>query len=133
MKRLFFEIVLVAAAVFCAVLSGSSPRPVGAADGPARQGEGPQKKANPANKVLAGEIAIEANCELLQLAHGEVKFPRELPKVPLVFLMENKGPGAVVVFKADEVTTKGFKWAGCKLWGDAKYKTNLAWLAVLPD
>jgi hypothetical protein len=133
MKRLFFEIVLAAAAVFCAVLSWSSPRPVGAADGLPRQGEGPQKKANAATKVFAGEIAIDADGRPGELAHGEVKFLRELPKVPLVFLMENRQTGAVVVFKADEVTTKGFKWAGCKLWGDDKYKTNLAWLAVLPD
>jgi hypothetical protein len=47
--------------------------------------------------------------------------------------MKNRQTGAVVVFKADEVTTKGFKWAGIKLWGDDKYNTNLAWLAVLPD
>jgi hypothetical protein len=132
MKR-SFEIGLVAAAVLCAVLSWSSTRPVGAADGRARQGEGPQDKASSADKVFAGEIAIDADGLPGQLSHGEVTFPRELPKVPLVFLIENRQTGAVVVFKADEVTKAGFKWAGCKLWGADKYKTNLAWLAVLPD
>jgi hypothetical protein len=125
MKRFFIAIGLVAAVGFCAVLSW--------ANAPARLAEEPQKKANPANKVVAGEVAIEANCPLGQLAHGEVTFPQELPKVPLVFLMENRQTGAVVVFKADDVTTKGFKWAGCKIWGDERYKTNLAWVAVLPD
>jgi hypothetical protein len=133
MKRFVFPIGFVAVAVFCAVLAGSSMRPVDAANGKAGQVKGPQKKAIPPNRILAGEVEIDADCPLGQLAHGEVTFPRELPKVPLIFLMENNQTGAVVVFKADEVTTKGFKWAGCKLWGAAKYKTNLAWMAVLPD
>jgi hypothetical protein len=126
MKRSIFTTGLAVVAVVCAVLSWSSTRPAGAAGAP-------PKKAVPANKVLAGEVAIDADCPVGHLAHGEVTFPRELPKVPLVFLMENRQTGAFVVFKADEVTTKGFKWAGLKVWGAEKYKTNLAWLAVLPD
>ena len=95
---------------------------------------GPDEKRKDADKVLTGEIAVEVNAQVGALAHGEVEFPRELPKVPMIFLMENRQTGAFVVFKADEVTTKGFKWAGCKLWGGPpEYRTNLVWMAVLPD
>jgi hypothetical protein len=99
----------------------------------AEPAERPQKKANPAEKVLAGEVGIENNCKQGQCGHGEIKFPREFPKPPAVFLMETNQAGGFIVFKADEVSTKGFKWAGCKLFGPENYKTNLAWLAVLPD
>ena len=94
---------------------------------------GLDEKRKDADKVLTGEIAVEVNAQVGALAHGEVEFPRELPKVPMIFLMENRQTGAFVVFKADDVTKKGFKWAGLKAWGDADYKTNLVWLAVLPD
>jgi hypothetical protein len=133
MKRFLFQFGFVAVAIFCAGLQWSSTRPVDAANGLAGQVKGPQKKAIPPNRILAGEVEIEVNCPGGQHRWGEVSFPRELPKVPLIFLMENRQTGAFVVFKADEVTTKGFKWAGFKLFGDESYKTNLAWLAVLPD
>src|SRR5262249_51750738 len=91
------------------------------------------EKSKNADKGLTGENAGGVNCPGGPLGHGEVEFPRELPKVPMIFLMENRQTGAFVVFKADDVTKKGFKWAGLKAWGDADYKTNLVWLAVLPD
>jgi hypothetical protein len=133
MKRVLFKFAFVAVAVLYAVLPWSTTRPVDAANGLANQVKGPQKKAIPPNKILAGEVEIEVNIPSGQHRWGEVTFPRELPKVPLIFLMENRQIGAFVVFKADEVTTKGFKWSGYKLFGDERYKTNLAWLAVLPE
>jgi hypothetical protein len=99
----------------------------------AEQAERPQKKANSAEKVLAGEVAIEVNWRVGQFRHGEIKFPREFPKVPAVVLMETNGTGGFIVFKADEVTTRGIKWAGFKLFGEQNHKTHLSWLAVLPD
>jgi hypothetical protein len=95
--------------------------------------ERPQKKANSEVKVLAGEVAIDGACKQGQCAYGEIKFPREFPKPLAVFLTETNHGGGFLVFKADEVSTKGIKWAGCKLFGPEEYKTNLAWLAVLPD
>jgi hypothetical protein len=97
------------------------------------QAERPQKKVNSAEKVLAGEVAIEVNSPQGRHWNGEIKFPRELPKVPAVFLMETNGTEGFIVFKADEVSTKGIKWAGFKIFGAEKYKTRLSWLAVLPD
>jgi hypothetical protein len=99
----------------------------------AGQTERPQKKANSAEKVLAGEVAIEVNCRQGQHWNGEIKFPRALPKVPAVFLMETNQTDGFIVFKADEVTTKGIKWAGFKIFAAEKYKTHLSWLAVVPD
>jgi hypothetical protein len=60
MKRLFIEVGLVAAAACCAVLAWSSPRTVSGWDGSAKKAEKPEEKANTANKVLAGEIVIDA-------------------------------------------------------------------------
>jgi len=94
---------------------------------------GADEKPKVTEKVLSGEVAIDVDCEPGSHKTGEIKFLNELPKVPRLFLMENNQTGAFVIFKADEVTTKGFTWAGFKIFGVANYRTNLVWLAVLPE
>jgi hypothetical protein len=133
MKRFCFEIGLATATVICAVLAWSSTHPLGAAEELPGQVERPQNKANSGNRFLAGEVAVEVNCPVGHGVTGEIKFPREFPKAPAVFLTETNQAGAFIVFKADGVSTKGIKWAGLKLTGPEKYKTRLSWLAVLPD
>ena len=80
-------VLLTAATVTSTAWSGLKGGPVAGRD----------EKRKDTEKALTGEIAIEVNCPVGQLGHGEVEFPRELPKVPMIFLMENRQTGAVVV------------------------------------
>ncbi|MFZ1055076.1 MAG: hypothetical protein WAN79_05320, partial [Opitutaceae bacterium] len=58
----------------------------------------------------------------------EVKFPKEFPSVPKVFVGEAHA-GAWLVVKVDDKDTKKFKWAANNLLGVSTYQTVIQWVA----
>jgi len=58
----------------------------------------------------------------------EVKFPKEFPVVPKVFVGEAHA-GAWLVVKVDDKDTKKFKWAANNLLGVSTYQTLIQWVA----
>lgn len=66
---------------------------------------------------------------------GKVSFPKEFASKPIVFLVEYDASGDWIFFKTNQVTSKGFEWAGYRIVAQLNgylgpYKTKLAWIAV---